>query len=1197
MIESVSHPRSATSWASRFWVWCLAALLVLSGCGGDGGGSDAVATTPGAVSLATVSGIVVSSTTGLPLAGVSVTTGSRVATTASDGRYTLTDVPMSDATVIGYELAGHAKGLTKPDFGVPTAATADVRLVPVGATQRFDAATAATVAIAGSSAQVSLPAGGLVTVGGTAASGTVTAELTAIAPATDPASMPGNYTASLAGGGTGTIESYGAIHVNLRDAAGNALNLASGKTATIRIPLSTRSADVPATMPLYYFNETTGLWVQEGTATLAGTAPNQYYEGTVSHFSYWNADRPAETILVKGCVKDASGAAVGLVRLRSEGTDYSGQSSALADSAGNFSLAIRKGSVAAVWGELGERSTNVLSVGPSNATITLASCLVLGSSGLAPQIVQPPVAQTVAPGSYVQFSVQAVGTAPLRYQWLRDGTAIEGATQSTYLLYGVQASDSGARLAVRVSNAIGSVTSDAVSLTVSDVALPPLITTAPLAATVALGETAFFTVSAVTQGGTLQYQWLRDGTAIAGATGASYTTPATVLADSGAVFSVRVSSSNGSSVTSATALLTVQPPAAPVITTQPRSVNVQAGLSATFSVVASGGSPSYQWRRNGADIAGATTASYTTPALALADSGAVYSVVVSNSGGSVASADATLTVVQTQSSGGYHLVAEAGASVTGTMQWASGTTNFSSAALMAVNADNPAQPGQAVVVEPAGQALVFDFFGDATVSGSLVSNARVRLQVYAKGGRFYKLDQVASGSSGPQPALLSTLTTQEVCGANGAVYRSGNLDPNDLVDPSRSWMFLEAPGADGQCGTSDDVMRAVRLNMSGSTAAQTLAAEPMAEIRNASGAITGFIVRAGTQIRQLDADLGNAVNLFTVGDTVTSLGVVFGSGAPGIWLFADGSTLYGVNLATPQTRVALATLAGGETVQQIPAGGGSEAFVAIDGASGSRVVRVTEALAGSALATFPERVTDLVLTTSRLLASGTSGKIYSLPRAGGSLDTLLTPASGEFAVLMFSGGETAVVQVYSQTGGRSVLLINGDGSNPQTLDSTAVVGALMPASMNLQSGLAQIHAVQLASPVGTDSNLSGATVRAVQVSSRAALVTYGSLSGMPAGVAYADFGALQYGQPGLLTYLDTSGAGSDLFFYDSDAAGLVRVTSTLSASAVAPGVRSQSLVRAVGASRPALGMGRAVGTSRLLGLTMRRPALAGGVAR
>src|SRR5438876_8823214 len=99
-------------------------------------------------------------------------------------------------------------------------------------------------------------------------------------------------------------------------------------------------------------------------------------------------------------------------------------------------------------------------------------------------------------------------------------------------------------------------------------------------------------------------------------------------------------------VTSAAATLTVSAAAvAPTITTQPANQTATTGQTATFAVVAGGTAPlSYQWQKNGASIAGATAASYTTPVTTTADSGSTFAVVVTNTAGTVTSAAATLTV-------------------------------------------------------------------------------------------------------------------------------------------------------------------------------------------------------------------------------------------------------------------------------------------------------------------------------------------------------------------------------------------------------------------------------------------------------------------------------------------------------------------------------------------------------------------------
>jgi arylsulfatase A-like enzyme len=87
------------------------------------------------------------------------------------------------------------------------------------------------------------------------------------------------------------------------------------------------------------------------------------------------------------------------------------------------------------------------------------------------------------------------------------------------------------------------------------------------------------------------------------------------------------------------------PPIPPAITTQPANKTVTVGRTAKFSVKATGTKPlGYQWKKNGANIAGATRPSYTTPPTTLGDNGALFAVVVSDRAGSVTSNNATLTV-------------------------------------------------------------------------------------------------------------------------------------------------------------------------------------------------------------------------------------------------------------------------------------------------------------------------------------------------------------------------------------------------------------------------------------------------------------------------------------------------------------------------------------------------------------------------
>ena len=165
----------------------------------------------------------------------------------------------------------------------------------------------------------------------------------------------------------------------------------------------------------------------------------------------------------------------------------------------------------------------------------------------APTISTQPQGQNITTGSTATFTVAATGAAPLGYQWSKNGTVIAGATSSTYTTPAAALTDSGTSFTVAITNSVGQVASSAATLTVLNAAT---ITSQPQPQTVTTGDTATFAVTAT--GSALNYQWSKNGTAIVGATGASYTTPAVALTDSGATFSVAVS--NAASKASSTSV-------------------------------------------------------------------------------------------------------------------------------------------------------------------------------------------------------------------------------------------------------------------------------------------------------------------------------------------------------------------------------------------------------------------------------------------------------------------------------------------------------------------------------------------------------------------------------------------------------------------------------------------------------------------
>jgi hypothetical protein len=247
------------------------------------------------------------------------------------------------------------------------------------------AAASAVVQVAGSTAQVSLPANAFVAYDnpGQAISGQVNVAITPIAPSVNPLAMAGgSYEARIPGSDqTQQIESFGAIAVDLSQ-GGQRVQLAPGQKATIRIPLDTRSSERPATIPLYYWHETDRVWIREGTATLRGDAATGfYYEGQVSHFSIWNADRPIEeSAIIQGCLRDEQGNKVtgAPYQLWSDGVDYSGMAPAELIS-GNFTVLMKKGGHAnlMLMDPTGQVPNQQWDLGTVNGSMMLSTCFVV----------------------------------------------------------------------------------------------------------------------------------------------------------------------------------------------------------------------------------------------------------------------------------------------------------------------------------------------------------------------------------------------------------------------------------------------------------------------------------------------------------------------------------------------------------------------------------------------------------------------------------------------------------------------------------------------------------------------------------------------------------------------------------------------------------------------------------------------------
>ena len=268
-----------------------------------------------------------------------------------------------------------------------------------------------------------------------------------------------------------------------------------------------------------------------------------------------------------------------------------------------------------------------------------------------PMILTPPASQHICTGSTLTLSVTASYASS--YQWNLNGTAIPGATNSTYTVSSAQSANAG-NYSVTVTNGLKSVNSSVVAVVVGATS----ILSNPSSLSLAPTQTALFSVSG--QGiGQISYQWYQipsggtTGVAISGATISNYTTPPVDTTYNGDQYYATVTDSCGT-LTSTDASLTVTAGnVPPTILTQPVGQTVAPGGTPSFTVMASGTPTlSYQWYRvpagqiAGTAIAGATSSTYTVPssATATANDQDSYYVIVTNSYGQATSQPATLAV-------------------------------------------------------------------------------------------------------------------------------------------------------------------------------------------------------------------------------------------------------------------------------------------------------------------------------------------------------------------------------------------------------------------------------------------------------------------------------------------------------------------------------------------------------------------------
>ena len=246
---------------------------------------------------------------GVALSGVTLKAGTTTITSDANGLFILENVKVPkgryyvSAEKSGYFDSGRG-GLAKEGEYY----SVNIVMLSRGTAANLNASTGGVVTTANNSS-LTFPTGAIVNSSGQAYTGNVKVYSQYLMPGTasfEDRIPGGDLACQNANGELCQLESYGMIGVELEDNSGNPLNIATGKTVSVRFPIATSQlATAPASIPLLSFDTDKGVWIQEGTATKNGN----FYEGEVGHFSWWNCDvitnPPAPTI--SGSVVDCNG--------------------------------------------------------------------------------------------------------------------------------------------------------------------------------------------------------------------------------------------------------------------------------------------------------------------------------------------------------------------------------------------------------------------------------------------------------------------------------------------------------------------------------------------------------------------------------------------------------------------------------------------------------------------------------------------------------------------------------------------------------------------------------------------------------------------------------------------------------------------------------------------------------------------------
>lgn len=247
---------------------------------------------------------IVLDTSGNPVSGATVTIGSNTVQTNFKGFFTFKNAGVKENfALVKVTKSGFIDGsrVLVPTNGINRV---NIMMIPATTTASINSGTTSTVSLPNGT-KVKFD-GSFKDASGNAYSGSVNVALYNLASSNQYLTelMPGSLLATNAGGNARIMETFGMVHVQLTGSSGQKLQIANGHTAEMTLPIdASQTSLAPNTIPLWSYDENTGMWNEEGSAVKVGNT----YVGTVSHFSWWNWDVQFPQAILKVTVKNPAG--------------------------------------------------------------------------------------------------------------------------------------------------------------------------------------------------------------------------------------------------------------------------------------------------------------------------------------------------------------------------------------------------------------------------------------------------------------------------------------------------------------------------------------------------------------------------------------------------------------------------------------------------------------------------------------------------------------------------------------------------------------------------------------------------------------------------------------------------------------------------------------------------------------------------